>query len=301
MKATDITVEQFLKSCKNVVDRARTKGWRYGNSTATLPCSDGIISCDRLIARALYDLGFTDQRRGGETCGSLERYLLDHGFKRSFSFSDIKRGSILLVKHAGHTYWDHAFVALNFNPKTYVTCRYDTGSNERIQSVQPLMNVSWGYRKDVIGVFNIPEPPKPIEPQAHKLTQKGQKYLREFMGTGSSPKADGYFDAEWKALYKKAIQAALNDDFDAGLKVDGKYGDVTRAAVDKYCTNKLKHGKTLEMVSMLEAGFYLNNIDPGGYELPGHFGDGLLKAVNELKEKIGKTSWSAIFKKLANG
>ena len=97
------------------MDTARKKGWRYGNSTVTPPCSDGIISCDRLIARALYDLGFKDQRRGGETCGSLESYLSNHGFEKSNSFSAIKKGSILLVKHAGLNYWSHAFVCLDYN------------------------------------------------------------------------------------------------------------------------------------------------------------------------------------------
>lgn len=123
MQAKDITVSQFLDSCKKVVDKARKEGWRYGNSTKTPPCSDGIISCDRLIARALWDLGFHDQRNGGETCGSLESYLSKHGFIKSNSFSDVKKGSILLVKHSGKNYWSHAFVALSFNAKNFVTSR----------------------------------------------------------------------------------------------------------------------------------------------------------------------------------
>ena len=59
--AFPITVDQFLMSCQNVVDTARANGYRYGNSTAEDPTTDGTISCDRLIAKALYDLGYDEQ------------------------------------------------------------------------------------------------------------------------------------------------------------------------------------------------------------------------------------------------
>ena len=289
MKAKDITVDQFLNSCKNVVDKARTRGWRYGNSTATPPCSDGIISCDRLIARALYDLGFTDQRRGGETCGSLETYLSKHGFIKSNKFSDIKKGSILLVKHAGLNYWSHAFVALSYNSSTWITSRYDTGSNQRIQSVQPLKNVSWGYRKDTVCVFNIPKSkPEPIgDLKPHKLTQEGQRYLRTFMNTGAEPKADGVYDKEWKTLFYKAIQTALNKDHKLKLKVDGTFNKETQAALKKYPT---KYGTKCYLNSVLEIGLYLNNKNPNGFENPGIYKDGLKKAVAEVTKTDGKTA-----------
>lgn len=153
-KASDITVTQFCNALKKVMDTARTNGWHYGDSHTTPPCKDKTISCDRLIARALYDLGFTDQRTGGETCGTLDAWLKAHGFVRSTKAADIKKGSILLVKHAGKNYISHAFVVVKFNANTWITDRYDAGSDQRIKTVQPLKNEPWGYTKDII-VYNI--------------------------------------------------------------------------------------------------------------------------------------------------
>lgn len=154
--AADITVDEFLSACKQVMDRARTKGYKYGDSHAIPPTSDGIISCDRLIAAALYQLGFTDQRQGGETCGTLDGWLKSHGFARSTKASSIKKGSILLVKHEGKSYISHAFVVRKYNSSNWLTDRYDSGSNDRIKTVQPLKNVSWGYQKSNFIVYNIP-------------------------------------------------------------------------------------------------------------------------------------------------
>lgn len=295
MKAKDITIDQFLKSCKSVVDTARTNKWRYGNSTTTPPCSDGIISCDRLIARALYNLGFKDQVKGGETCGTLDKYLSNHGFIRSESFNDMKKGSIVLVRHAGKNYWSHAFVCVDYQKGTFLTSRYDTGSNERIQSVQPLKNVSWGYRKDIVLVFNIPEQKK--ESNGHKLTQQGQRYLRMFMGTGGEPRADGKYTEPWQRLYIKGIQTALNKSFKCGLKVDGVFGEKTALSISRH---PCEYGTINYLNSMLEIGFYLKNIDPKGYEQPGQYGNGITKAVEKLVGTNGEKAGVAVFRKLVS-
>lgn len=153
-----ITVEQFLSSCQNVVDTARTNGYVYGSSSSAVPTADGIISCDRLIAKALWDLGYTDQPAGGETCSTLDAYLSAHGFERSTSLADAKRGSIMLVTHVGEVGVTHAFVfASDFDMNTMRGDRYDCGSDVNIQSVQPLRGKGFWYRTDSVIVYNIPE------------------------------------------------------------------------------------------------------------------------------------------------
>lgn len=177
-----------------------------------------------------------------------------------------------------------------------MTSRYDTGSNERIRSVQPLKNLAWGYRKDIVCVFNIPEQKKKEDDTAaHKLTQTGQRHLRDFMGTGALPKADGIYDKEWKTLYAKAIQTALNKDHKTKLVVDGDIGAKTQAALDKY---PCKYGTYSNLNSVLEIGFYLNNINPAGYENPGLYGDGVTKSVKKLMGTDGKTAAASVFLKL---
>lgn len=151
-----ITVEEFLASCKNVTDMARQNGYRYGNSTAANPTTDGIISCDRLVAKALYDLGYTDQPSGGITCGNADDYLSEWGFERSTSLADARRGSILLVKHYGVPYTDHMFVAASDLGQDWSCDRYDCGSQVYIGTEQPISNVSFWYQTDNVIVYNIP-------------------------------------------------------------------------------------------------------------------------------------------------
>lgn len=150
-----ITVTKFLKAVKNVCDTARINGYKYGNSTAMPPTSDKIISCDRMIAKALWDLGFKDQTAGGITIGNMEKWLKNHGWEYSTKTSAIKKGSIVMVKGAGKSNFSHTFVVVSYNAKTRVCTKYDCGSKTRIDTVQPFKNEGWGYQADV-KVFNLP-------------------------------------------------------------------------------------------------------------------------------------------------
>ena len=156
--ASSITRDQFVAACGKVTETARTRGYIYGDSRSEVPTADGKISCDRLVAKALWDLGFTDQQVGGITCGSMIDYLDAHGFVKSDKLSDIGYGSIVLIKHTTVSYWSHAFVTLSFDQSTMTFDSYDCGANSLIQSVQPFHNRSWlgTWRTSPVTVFNIP-------------------------------------------------------------------------------------------------------------------------------------------------
>lgn len=143
--------EVFLNAVKRVAEIARTNGWIYGNSGVIPPCSDKTISCDRLVARALFDLGYVDQRVGGEVCSTLNSYLISHGWKRVTDKRKIKPGAVVAVrnipKNIGEI--DHVFVVSSYNPDTDLCDKYDEGSNERIKAFQPFSDVKlveWGNR-----------------------------------------------------------------------------------------------------------------------------------------------------------
>lgn len=163
MSASDITRDEFIDAVASVAKTARIKRYRYGNSTAAVPTSDKVISCDRMVAKALWDLGFTDQPKGGITIGSMTDYLTAHGFKMTTTFSSIGYGSIVLVKHADwkwrvHTPegFTHTFVTVGFDEDSMTCTKYDCGADSLIQSVQPFEGCSWNYT-DEIRVFNIPK------------------------------------------------------------------------------------------------------------------------------------------------
>ena len=156
-----LTVPKILSGSKDVMDTARVERYTYGDSHAIPPTSDKVISCDRMIDKMLWDAGYTDQRPGGEVVSTLDGWLTKHGFVRSTSPKDIKKGSILLVKAKSSKTITHAFVVVRFDPDTWKTDRYDAGTQKRIETVQPLKNVAWAYKKDDIIVYNLPEEPTP--------------------------------------------------------------------------------------------------------------------------------------------
>lgn len=149
-----MTPAMLIAAVAAVYWMAHNGGYRYGDSHALPPCADGVISCDRLIARALYDLGFRDQPAGGITVLNMERYLLKWGFKKILPGAGLKPGDIVLMKQNGTSHptamW-HAYFVTNvyvINGVTYVD-KYDMGSQDRIRASQPfrkcLVN-EWSWR-----------------------------------------------------------------------------------------------------------------------------------------------------------
>lgn len=145
-----ITPTTFLASVKKVQEMARAKGWIYADSQSNVPCADGKISCDRLVARALWDMGYHDQCKGGIALGrNFEAYLMQHGFKRSTNMADAKAGSVMVVMNPSKSS-RHVFVIASRSGDRFT--RYDCGSTDWIRSKQPLQGLWMAY---VIGIYNM--------------------------------------------------------------------------------------------------------------------------------------------------
>ncbi len=159
--ASDITADQLMDSIRNTCDAARALGYQYGDSRSVIPTADGMISCDRMIAKALWDLGFTDQGTGGLTVRNpvpdkdMGTYLTGHGFEMSTDMNDIGYGSIVLVNHQAGAAADHVFVTCDFDPATKLSYKYDCGSLSRIMAVQPFPSENWWYQ-EATAIFNLP-------------------------------------------------------------------------------------------------------------------------------------------------
>ena len=155
-----ISAMDLRSACSAVCNEARTGGWTYGNSTATPPCSDKIISCDRMIARALYNLGYTSQPKGGITVLNMESYLTKWGFSKITDASKLAHGDIVLMKANGTSSptaaW-HTFLCDQFWGTDRIW-KYDCGSQTRIQTSQPYQNVplnEWSNKTFYCG-FRVP-------------------------------------------------------------------------------------------------------------------------------------------------
>lgn len=133
-----ITGEQLRRQIAHVCEYARTHGWRYGDSHSVPPCQDGWIACDRMIARALWDLGYRDQKAGGWNVRELASALPRWGFKVSHNMADVRANSIVIVGRGADQYY-HAFFVVSRSGNNCT--KYDCGSNDRVRTVQPFVNV----------------------------------------------------------------------------------------------------------------------------------------------------------------
>jgi hypothetical protein len=154
-RALNFTADEFLQAVANVYSLAHNGHFKYGNSTSTVPCADGIISCDRLISRAAYDLGLTDQPAGGYGVGQISNYLVRSGFVTFTDFSTTQPGDVMVVNDsAGNPC--HLFVVESYDPSTGICMKYDMGAQSRIDSVQPMKAPldEWSDKKVAYGVRN---------------------------------------------------------------------------------------------------------------------------------------------------
>lgn len=144
-------VESFMKAVKNIAEYARLHNYHYGNSTKLPPTSDGLISCDRLASKALWDIGYTDQRTGGEVCSTLDSYLTKHGWKKSTSVNSIKYGSIVLITRGSGV--AHVYVAVSYDSKNKTVVKYDEGAEWRVHANQPFREGQ--DQTSIYAVFNM--------------------------------------------------------------------------------------------------------------------------------------------------
>ncbi len=160
------TASSLIAAVAAVYATAYKGRYTYGDSHGNPPCSDKIISCDRLIARALYNLGYTDQPKGasnkssGITVINMESYLLKWGFKKITDQTKLKAGDIVLFRNANTTPnagW-HTFLLVSYTNANKIS-KYDCGSQARINSVQPFTNVSlneWNGTRWFYAAFRAP-------------------------------------------------------------------------------------------------------------------------------------------------
>ncbi len=134
-----LTAEEFIQAAQEVTDYVKRNNFEYG-SAEYMPPKNGVtnsdgskkISCDRMVAWALYKCGYTDQPECGlcvSESGSFIEYCEDKKWKKITNVDDVQRGDIVFTrqldsegKKAGHV-----FICAGKNQ------RYDCGSEDRIR------------------------------------------------------------------------------------------------------------------------------------------------------------------------
>jgi GH25 family lysozyme M1 (1,4-beta-N-acetylmuramidase) len=119
---------------------------------------------------------------------------------------------------------------------------------------------------------------------AQTLQAQAQVHLNNFVNANLT--IDGVIGTNSKKAFRKALQSALNFDNSAGLTVDGIIGAKTKEALKKV---DLCKGCSGHLVTVLEIGMLIYDIDPNGVECPGKFGSGLYTAIGTFQTKNGLT------------
>lgn len=272
--AKQLTYDNWMSALDKVAVTARKENWSYGDSHGWPPCSDHIISCDRHPARALYDMGYTDQPRipgstSGITVNNVNTYLPKYGFVKITNPKDIKKGAIVCVGQSGNTI-THVFTVTEYNPSTQICNKYDMGSQERIRTQQPFKNVKlveWPNRH-FICAFNLPN----VEPEKKNYLSKGdkgdavkkmQRHLNEVYG----------YDLAEDGDFGTATENAVKD-FQKrnGLTVDGQYGVQSKAVLDKQVTEK--RAAATQPTYMTDFSAYKGKISNSGHDERGKYSGG---------------------------
>ncbi len=153
----------ILRECKRVTDYVREQGFKYGDA----PINPAInhrakkVSCDRFVAWAMYNVGFTDQpRTQGVVVSAMAAWCERNGFERIDREEDLQPGDIVLVKWTG-SYPAHTFIYAGESGLTGQPYRYDCGSDTRIQSVQPSREPIVEFWRAYRAVLDTPETEAP--------------------------------------------------------------------------------------------------------------------------------------------
>ena len=201
---------------------------RYGTlESGDFDCSSLVIYC---YHRAFLEAGIspTPQNAGASYTGNMLAGFTRCGFKamRDNNGAGLQVGDILL-NEARHT-----AIVCSLNPVKVVNARGDidgvagdsTGSEIRIQNY-------WSYPWD----FVLRYEPKTAEKEVESGTESntvGQQMADKIIANRRWPTLKLYSKGEWV----KVLQAMLNAENNAGLKVDGEFGVFTYSAVNKFQT-----------------------------------------------------------------
>ena len=205
----DMNAKTLINACKAVYEMAHYGHYTYGDSKSRVPCADHVISCDRLIARALWNLGYQDQPSGGITVVNMETYLLKHGFYKVTNEADVKAGDIVLFRNANlvpNAGW-HTFIvtAVTKSGSVMTVNKYDMGSQQRIDSPQPFINVplnQWRGTRWFYCAFRIGKPtPAPDDQYAYN---------------------EDYYKMAWPDVVKAYGKASLKKHYDLFGKKEGR-------------------------------------------------------------------------------
>ena len=251
MSKCTFTQDQWAEKVKAVYKMAHDGKYVYDDSQTLPPCADHKISCERLPYCALYKLGMTDQRKGGEVISTSIAWNESHGFKKIINKNQLQGGDIVYVDDERHNNipdWKwHVFVLVSYDSATGMCYKYDTGSNPRIQAVQPfhVKLEEWGDAKRFRFAYRPPYFHKngPLDGTYVVESAVNRKFCLDAEKAGTNVQ----IWKEYKTRQQKFILEYVNDGYyrircaKSGLMIDVKSGKAkNRQNIQQYAWNATK-------------------------------------------------------------
>lgn len=195
-KQPNFTNEQVVDTTAGVYKMAHDGKYKYGDSQVLPPCADHVISCDRLEARTLWNLGMTDQRKGGEVIATFPAWFEAHGFKKITNKAQLQGGDMVFVddeRHNNTPDWKwHMFTLVSYDPKTGMCRKYDCGSDPRIQAKQPfyVQLEEWGGSRKFRFAYRTPYTKGPLDGTYVIETAVDRNFAMDVRGASTNSKAN---------------------------------------------------------------------------------------------------------------
>jgi len=117
-----------------------------------------------------------------------------------------------------------------------------------------------------------------------ELVLLGQKHSNNFIDRKTVE--DGIPGNDTKVQGIACVQHACNLDYGLSIPVDGDWQGLSEGA---FAGHYVEEGEVQYLVTALEILMLLNDIDPGGVECPGQFGQGLGNATEQWQSSRGLT------------
>ena len=251
----------------------------------------GDYDCSSAIIQACENAGIPVKTNGATYTGNMYSVFIRTGFKDVTSSVNLltgdglKRCDVLLNKryHTAMYIGDGKEVEASINEKGKATGGAPGDQTGKEFLIRSYRNYPWDcvlrYAEDKA----IDAPDKTFD-DGLDFVEQAQMHLNNYTGMGLV--VDGVKGANTKKAFRRAAQHAMNADMNAELVVDGIWGTKTKTALKKVA---LKRGSKGQLVTVLEIGLLMNNIEPKGVENPGVFGSGLHEATGLFQEIKGIT------------
>lgn len=217
-------VTKFLDAAKEVTTYVKENGFTYGHAEHMPPDSngetnsDGVkrISCDRLVAWALYKCGYTDQPECGLTTSAggspLMDYCKEKGWERIEDVNQVQAGDIVFsgATNADKSVAGHTFICAGKD------LRYDCGSVERIQLTgayssyksqpfsEPITDFICAYRPAGSGktgaIDGFEKDLNVLSPVTGEILEEGEDYIKiKVLDTSSISEYEEFYN-EYKGI-----------------------------------------------------------------------------------------------------